>query len=120
MENLSISTELHDPARSLKVSWELAGNYLPLITSATAAASRRARSRRSPRPALTTTALMPSGIGSTSAERNSGIVAALRSEEHTPELQSRGHLVCRLLLEKKKDDRRDPCTGSRLQDRTEG
>src|SRR5207253_6487741 len=28
-----------------------------------------------------------------------GVVA--RSEEHTSELQSRGHLVCRLLLEKK-------------------
>src|SRR5437870_9852330 len=27
-----------------------------------------------------------------------------RSEEHTSELQSRGHLVCRLLLEKKKID----------------
>src|SRR5437870_10818679 len=27
-----------------------------------------------------------------------------RSEEHTSELQSRGHLVCRLLLEKKNDD----------------
>src|SRR5690625_7103367 len=27
-----------------------------------------------------------------------------RSEEHTSELQSRGHLVCRLLLEKKKKD----------------
>src|SRR5690625_6840065 len=26
----------------------------------------------------------------------------MRSEEHTSELQSRGHLVCRLLLEKKK------------------
>src|SRR5437870_9702806 len=26
-----------------------------------------------------------------------------RSEEHTSELQSRGHLVCRLLLEKQKD-----------------
>src|SRR5437870_7650534 len=30
-----------------------------------------------------------------------------RSEEHTSELQSRGHLVCRLLLEKKKKVR-DP------------
>src|SRR5207253_11357649 len=29
-----------------------------------------------------------------------------RSEEHTSELQSRGHLVCRLLLEKKKNKRR--------------
>src|SRR2546429_2126757 len=28
-----------------------------------------------------------------------------RSEEHTSELQSRLHLVCRLLLEKKKDSR---------------
>src|SRR5690625_6503112 len=27
-----------------------------------------------------------------------------RSEEHTSELQSRGHLVCRLLLEKKNND----------------
>src|SRR5690625_2606614 len=27
---------------------------------------------------------------------------AYRSEEHTSELQSRGHIVCRLLLEKKK------------------
>src|SRR5690625_5539560 len=29
-------------------------------------------------------------------------IATGRSEEHTSELQSRGHLVCRLLLEKKK------------------
>src|SRR5690625_6369776 len=28
----------------------------------------------------------------------------VKSEEHTSELQSRGHLVCRLLLEKKKKD----------------
>src|SRR2546422_8536197 len=38
------------------------------------------------------------------------IVAALagagRSEEHTSELQSRLHLVCRLLLEKKKNNKR--------------
>src|SRR5690625_6293214 len=39
---------------------------------------------------------------------STGITLALetyeqvRSEEHTSELQSRGHLVCRLLLEKKK------------------
>src|SRR5690554_3163594 len=30
------------------------------------------------------------------------IALSLRSEEHTSELQSRPHLVCRLLLEKKK------------------
>src|SRR5690625_6676596 len=32
-------------------------------------------------------------------DRNTGTI--WRSEEHTSELQSRGHLVCRLLLEKK-------------------
>src|SRR2546429_2234846 len=32
----------------------------------------------------------------------------LRSEEHTSELQSRLHLVCRLLLEKKKQDESEP------------
>src|SRR3989442_9623119 len=31
-----------------------------------------------------------------------GAAGCLRSEEHTSELQSRPHLVCRLLLEKKK------------------
>src|SRR5437870_8369124 len=31
-----------------------------------------------------------------------GVPVGRRSEEHTSELQSRGHLVCRLLLEKKK------------------
>src|SRR5205809_5975257 len=34
------------------------------------------------------------------------IMDALRSEEHTSELQSRLHLVCRLLLEKKKHHKR--------------
>src|SRR5437870_9530965 len=40
---------------------------------------------------------------------NDGLVVGQfgRSEEHTSELQSRGHLVCRLLLEKKKK-KRDP------------
>src|SRR5436305_9232530 len=33
---------------------------------------------------------------------NSRIPGSVRSEEHTSELQSRPHLVCRLLLEKKK------------------
>src|SRR3712207_7479730 len=33
-----------------------------------------------------------------------GMENTVRSEEHTSELQSRQYLVCRLLLEKKKDD----------------
>ena len=39
--------------------------------------------------------------------------AALRSEEHTSELQSPDHLVCRLLLEKKKEIRRCSMGGAR-------
>src|SRR5437870_6798443 len=35
-------------------------------------------------------------------EVGDGKIFVQRSEEHTSELQSRGHLVCRLLLEKKK------------------
>src|SRR5437660_5719698 len=38
-----------------------------------------------------------------------------RSEEHTSELQSRGHLVCRLLLEKKKCARTTSVTARRTQ-----
>src|SRR5439155_20186719 len=34
--------------------------------------------------------------------RRGRVLPVARSEEHTSELQSRGHLVCRLLLEKKK------------------
>src|SRR2546422_1429369 len=36
------------------------------------------------------------------SSRQRGLRARRRSEEHTSELQSRLHLVCRLLLEKKK------------------
>src|SRR5207253_4793053 len=39
---------------------------------------------------------------------------ARRSEEHTSELQSRGHLVCRLLLEKKKNTCQPPLSCSIL------
>src|SRR5690625_7113570 len=38
---------------------------------------------------------------STYDDRYINIARKRRSEEHTSELQSRGHLVCRLLLEKK-------------------
>src|SRR2546427_3705569 len=47
----------------------------------------------------------------------SGLRDALRSEEHTSELQSQSNLVCRLLLEKKKTDRPSP-SGRSLNSRT--
>src|SRR3712207_8671721 len=45
-------------------------------------------------------------------ERAHAVPDDIRSEEHTSELQSRQYLVCRLLLEKKKQRRPDPqsCT----------
>src|SRR2546429_5213754 len=36
----------------------------------------------------------------------------VRSEEHTSELQSRLHLVCRLLLEKKKNNKKNTCVNN--------
>src|SRR2546429_6439176 len=45
--------------------------------------------------------LHPTSVSSSSSRPN--CAATLRSEEHTSELQSRLHLVCRLLLEKKKN-----------------
>src|SRR2546428_2869328 len=47
-------------------------------------------------------------------------IAELRSEEHTSELQSRSDLVCRLLLEKKKNwstraTKSTPISGTRIE-----
>src|SRR5206468_8161689 len=42
------------------------------------------------------------GLGHTRVRRHRQLELAIRSEEHTSELQSRSDLVCRLLLEKKK------------------
>src|SRR5439155_22325458 len=53
--------------------------------------------RMSPQPWITPAANPSRSPRSCASRRN-----AVRSEEHTSELQSRGHLVCRLLLEKKK------------------
>src|SRR2546422_7656666 len=45
---------------------------------------------------------LPAGRLSLGQAWSAVAIAAARSEEHTSELQSRLHLVCRLLLEKKK------------------
>src|SRR5258708_23505070 len=50
--------------------------------------------------------LGPSGCGkSTLLRLIAGLEGPSRSEEHTSELQSPDHLVCRLLLEKKKKNK---------------
>src|SRR3989442_10825806 len=65
-----------------------------------------------PTPKPSTPAPRRAGIDFSSTEPDTKILTSLwprrssshkdRSEEHTSELQSRPHLVCRLLLEKKK------------------
>src|SRR5439155_24550127 len=44
---------------------------------------------------------VPSALNAALSVRLVETATGQRSEEHTSELQSRGHLVCRLLLEKK-------------------
>src|SRR2546422_7207002 len=65
---------------------------------------------RRPRELMAYLGLVPSEDSSGETPRRGALTKAgnsharrvLRSEEHTSELQSRLHLVCRLLLEKKK------------------
>src|SRR5687768_17776111 len=71
--------------------------------------------RRPPRSTLFPyTTLFRSPRGSEGAKRSSDVAGpdfdVPRSEEHTSELQSRLHLVCRLLLEKKKKKKRKELT----------
>src|SRR3989442_9376910 len=47
------------------------------------------------------------------------VTSFFRSEEHTSELQSRPHIVCRLLLEKKKEFLRNLQNNSRFVERPE-
>src|SRR2546429_1662814 len=73
--------------------------YTTLFRSTDRCSAPRTRSfalatKRSARPYPTARASTGTRTGSSANER--------RSEEHTSELQSRLHLVCRLLLEKKK------------------
>src|SRR5438876_5036003 len=54
------------------------------------------------------------GGGCAPAGATAGPHAGARSEEHTSELQSPVHLVCRLLLEKKKIQTAGICWGGRV------
>src|SRR2546422_5583831 len=46
--------------------------------------------------------LLSALVRALAGNQSDSVLQAVRSEEHTSELQSRLHLVCRLLLEKKK------------------
>src|SRR2546429_1639958 len=67
-------------------------------------------SRRAPSNAASPVEFAKSPMSSVS------LSVSLRSEEHTSELQSRLHLVCRLLLEKKKKYRRTLLHNNKLRD----
>src|SRR5258705_4705989 len=70
-----------------------------------AASSSTGTPGRSRAPSSPARASSHSGAGSCGGLLGGGLEIALaRSEEHTSELQSLRHLVCRLLLEKKKRD----------------
>src|SRR5205823_9726172 len=78
---------------------------LPISTGLAARATHAGRARGAiaatagaARPAGTPHCLCAAGAGSSGSSGN-------RSEEHTSELQSLAYLVCRLLLEKKKQER---------------
>src|SRR5690625_6779607 len=74
---------LRYPLNELRASWDMGGQAL----------AQRVQDKPP--------AWGPSGIESLIPEGPQA--GGLRSEEHTSELQSRGHLVCRLHLEKKEE-----------------
>src|SRR2546422_4336034 len=79
----------------------------PYTTLFRSAQAERTGARRGPLGALPAAQFFRRGSRSAGAAE-----AVRRSEEHTSELQSRLHLVCRLLLEKKKmpcHTRAQPC-----------
>src|SRR2546429_1456634 len=73
------------------------------------------RSHESAAPGHQEMALADDGASEVTESALGELVLHFRSEEHTSELQSRLHLVCRLLLEKKKK----PDTRRRQMDRSE-
>src|SRR5439155_26986557 len=96
-ENATLS--LHDalPISTRRSSWAVAWPTSdPTRASARGTTSSRRRTSRT-------------ALSSSWRRRSRSSPRSTRSEEHTSELQSRGHLVSRLLLEKKK---RTPADGA--------
>src|SRR5439155_24688975 len=101
-----ISMFLLDCNHSLSPHTPIASTYSSLLTfffTATATTEIYTLSLHDALPILMAPALYVVGrYGESLHYANENIEYQERSEEHTSELQSRGHLVCRLLLEKKK------------------
>src|SRR5690242_21624112 len=56
--------------------------------------------------------VVDAGVGLERAGADAALARVVRSEEHTSELQSHVNLVCRLLLEKKKEDEQQRYAGA--------
>src|SRR5687768_18083541 len=85
-------------ARSTRTSWEKPWRWRTAtaqVPSGDGSGKRRSASRVS---------LRASPVAGVHRKRSGWRKPSGRSEEHTSELQSRLHLVCRLLLEKKKKE----------------
>src|SRR3989449_4937392 len=74
----------------------------PMMRPRPAARNAASKSSAGPAVALDTSAAIGPPYEGRSARGATVSASGPRSEEHTSELQSRLHLVCRLLLEKKK------------------
>src|SRR5437870_10866044 len=79
--------------RSSDLRWSASATMLPLQKRAIVGAGNRGLARQPSGAVIRTGRKRPAFVGTGSC---------VRSEEHTSELQTRGHIVCRLLLEKKK------------------
>src|SRR5215813_15250637 len=99
------------PGSGRRMKWDLTAYAIPsaparnvpaypIVMVTTWVASQKLESRT----ARIISMVSPSPVRwcATISEVNPDAAATPRSEEHTSELQSRPHLVCRLLLEKKK------------------
>src|SRR5207253_7035573 len=99
---VAASSELAERLREQQQAVALArsatnGVEAPAALRSRIEAQRRVRAVRLPRRPVLVAAAASAAVAVAV-----GVVVVSRSEEHTSELQSRGHLVCRLLLEKKK------------------
>src|SRR3989449_845653 len=95
------------PTALAVVGWALAVRTVGPSAGARVALEEMAASAREMLDHMDTTRLAPAERAALRQHlaQLSNSVSRVRSEEHTSELQSRLHLVCRLLLEKKKKQR---------------
>src|SRR5262245_1849016 len=104
----STRTRGSTPARSRATARAAAVEAVPVRSSVGTSSVRQVSSGVGSLKAECHSGFMARTAPASVARRDSGI-AAQRSEEHTSELQSLRHLVCRLLLEKNKQTEAQTC-----------